>query len=71
MVVAVIICPPFPARSPPKVVEPVPPLATVSVPEERVPSAEELTAPAERLENLTVLVAKIVPKKGELEALKV
>ena len=70
-VVAVMICVPFPARRPPSVVEPVPPLATVSVPEESVPLALALTAPAPRLENLTVEEANNVPKKGDEEALKV
>ena len=60
---------PLPARRPPKVVDAVPPLATVSVPEERVPLALELTAPAPKLENLTVEEAKRVPKNGEELAL--
>ena len=50
---------------------PVPPLAAVRVPEESVPLALALTAPAPRLENLTVEEAKRVPKYGEDEALKV
>ena len=69
-VVAVMIWPPLPARIPPRVVEPVPPFATVKVPEESVPSEEALTAPAPKAENLTVEEAKSVPKKGEEEALK-
>lgn len=50
--------------------EAVPPLATVRVPEERVPLAEALTAPVPRDDNLTVDEANSVPKKGEEEALK-
>ena len=47
-----------------------PPLAAVRVPEESVPLVSALTAPAPRLENLTVEEANNVPKKGEEEALK-
>ena len=47
-----------------------PPFPTESVPEERAPLALALTAPAPKPENLTVEEAKIVPKKGEEEALK-
>ena len=58
-VVAVIICPPFPAKSPPKVVEPVPPLATVR-------ALSKL-----RVLICAVLEAVIAPKYGDEEALKV
>ena len=45
-------------------------MAAVRVPEESVPLVSALTAPAPRLENLTVEEANNVPKKGEEEALK-
>ena len=62
---------PAPARSPPKVVEAVPPRRTAIVPlAERTPVPSVTRMPFVIEENLTVLVAKIVPKKGEEEALK-
>ena len=57
--VAVIICPPFPARSPPKVVEPVPPLATMSVPP-KVKVPEVVNGPPVR-------VSPVVPPEPSTE----
>ena len=50
---------------------PVPPMLVASVEEEeRMPVEPSSAMPAPKELNLTVLVAKSVPKKGEEEALK-
>lgn len=62
---------PPPAKSPPRVLEAVPPRSTAMVPlAVRVPMESVTRTPSVNEENLTVEVAKRVPKKGEDEALK-
>ena len=63
---------PPPARSPPKVVEAVPPLKTAKVPLAVTAPIESVTrTPLVKEENRTVEEAKRVPKKGEVVPLKV
>jgi len=62
---------PLPARSPPKVVEAVPPRLTARVElDDRRPAPSTARTPLVNEENVTVEVANNVPKKGEDEALK-
>ena len=62
---------PAPDKRPPRVVEAVPPRRTARVPlADNVPAPSATITPLVKEENLTVEEAKIVPKKGEEEALK-
>lgn len=63
---------PLPARSPPRVVDAVPPRRTATVPLAVTAPMESVTkTPLVNEENLTVEEAKRVPKKGEVVPVKV
>lgn len=63
---------PLPARSPPRVVEAVPPTLTPKVVEaESSPEPSTASTPLVKEENLTVEEARSVPKYGEVVPLKV